>query len=339
LTDEAGLPGAVRARKELPMKAPTPLPGLPSPGGGGLPFLGIGAGALLLIALFAASIFWMGVYRIDAGHVGIVKRFGNVIKVVDPGLHVKIPYADTVEEMEVRERAYRQELSAASQDPLELPVTVTVNWLVKRTHVQELYIQFGSLDQFEKRIIEPRLNDAVKGVTSGYTVNDLLRKRTEYRDKSQKAFADRMPDDIQITGFSIVNIGFPPEYTKAIRDKQVAREQAETERFVLDRQRLTSTQVTQSAEAQRDADKARADGRAYEIKVQGEAQAEAVRILGDALAKNPLVVEYKKIEKWGGNFPTTFMGGEQGANVLWQLPGGNAAGRASQGTARGAAAQ
>ena len=294
-------------------------PGMPTPR---MPVLGIGAGALALIALIVLSIVWMGIYRIDAGHVGIVKRFGNVIDVVDPGLHVKIPYADTVEEMEVRERAFTKELAAASQDPLELPITVTVNWLVKRNNVEDLYIQFGSLDQFEQRIILPRLNDVVKGVASNYTVNDLLRKRTEYRDRSQQAFAARMPDDIQITGFSVVNIGFPPEYTKAIRDKQVAREQAETEKFVLERQKLTSTQVTQSAEAQRDADKARADGRAYEIKVQGEAQAEAVRILGQALAANPLVVDYKKVEKWSGTFPTTFMGGEQGVNMLWQLPAG-----------------
>lgn len=289
-----------------------------------VPVLGLGAGALAFIALVVLSIIWMGIYRIDAGHVGIVKRFGNVIDVVDPGLHVKIPYADTVEEMEVRERAFTTELAAASQDPLEIPITVTVNWLVKRNNVKELYIQFGSLSQFEQRIIQPRLNDVVKGIASNYTVNDLLRKRTEYRDRSQQAFADRMPDDIQITGFSVVNIGFPPEYTKAIRDKQVAREQAETERFVLERQKLTTTQVTQTAMAQRDADKARADGRAYEIKVQGEAQADAVRILGEALAANPLVVDYKKIEKWGGTFPTTFMGGEQGVNMLWQLPTGGA---------------
>ena len=303
------------------MRTGNATPQLPSPQ---FPAVRLGAAVIAIIALFAISIFWMGVYRIDAGHVGIVKRFGNVIDVVDPGLHVKIPYADTVEEMEVRERAFAIELAAASQDPLELPISVTVNWLVKRTHVQELYIQFGSLDQFEKRIILPRLNDAVKGVTSSYTVNDLLRKRGEYRDRSQAAFSARMPDDVQITGFSVVNIGFPLEYTKAIRDKQVAREQAETERFVLDRQRLTSTQVTQSAEAQRDADKARADGRAYEIKVQGEAQAAAVRVLGQALASSPLVVDYKKIEKWHGTFPTTFMGGEQGVNLLWSLPGASA---------------
>lgn len=301
------------------MKAPTlpsppNLPPMPSVGGK-FKVVAIAVGLIALVA-------WLGVYRIDAGHVGIVKRFGNVIDVVDQGLHYKVPYADTVEEMEVRERAFTIDLDAASQDPLELPIKVTVNWLVKRTQVKDLYVQFGSLDQFEKRIILPRLNDAVKGVTSRYVVNDLLRKRTEYRDLSKTTFEARMPDDVQITGFSIVNIGFPPEYTKAIRDKQVAREQAETERFVLDRQRLTSTQVTQSAEAQRDADKARADGRAYEIKVQGEAQADAIRIMGAALAQNPLVVEYKKVERWTGTFPATFMGGDAGAATLWSMPGG-----------------
>ncbi|HEX4892643.1 MAG TPA: prohibitin family protein [Hyphomicrobiaceae bacterium] len=301
------------------MRTTIPTPKLPS--APQLPSAGAGLKLVVLVLALAALTVWLGVYRIDAGHVGIVKRFGNVIDVVDPGLHFKLPYADTVEEMEVRERAFTMDLDAASQDPLELPIKVTVNWLVKRAQVKDLYVQFGSLDQFEKRIILPRLNDSVKGITSRYVVNDLLRKRTEYRDLSKKAFEDRMPDDVQITGFSIVNIGFPPEYTKAIRDKQVAREQAETERFILDRQRLTSTQVTQSAEAQRDADKARADGRAYEIKVQGEAQAEAIRIMGAALAQNPLVVEYKKVERWAGTFPTTFMGGDAGAHTLWSLPG------------------
>jgi regulator of protease activity HflC (stomatin/prohibitin superfamily) len=304
------------------MRTSTPTTqGSGGPGRPGLPTLKLGSFGLAVIAALALITVWLGIYRIDAGHVGIVKRFGNVIDVVDPGLRFKLPWADTVEEMEVRERAFSMTLEAASQDPLEIPIQVTVNWLVKRSQVKDLYVQFGSLDQFEKRIILPRLNDTVKGVTSGYTVNDLLRKRVEFRDVSMATFSKRMPDDVQITGFSVVNIGFPPEYTKAIRDKQVAREQAETEKFVLERQRLTSTQTTQSAEAQRDADKARADGRAYEIKVQGDAQAEAIKVMGAALAQNPLVVEYRKVEKWGGTFPTTFMGGDVGANTHWSMPG------------------
>ena len=52
-----------------------------------------------------------------------------------------------------------------------------------------------------------------------------------------------------------------------------------------------------------------------------EAQAEAIRIMGEALASHPLVVEYKKVERWGGSFPTTFMGGDAASKVLWALPG------------------
>ena len=73
--------------------------------------------------------------------------------------------------------------------------------------------------------------------------------------------------------------------------------------------------------AQCTADKAPADGQAYEIKVQGEAQAEAIRIIGQALTTHPIVVEYKKVERWGGTFPTTFIGGDAGGKTLWSLPG------------------
>ena len=55
--------------------------------------------------------------------------------------------------------------------------------------------------------------------------------------------------------------------------------------------------------------------------MQGDAQAEAIKVMGAALAQNPLVVEYRKVEKWGGTFPTTFMGGDAGANTLWSMPG------------------
>ena len=107
------------------MKFPTGIPRIPaSPR---MPTSSAFTRVLPVAALLVVGTLWLGIYRIDAGHVGIVKRFGNVIEVVDPGLHVKIPYADTVEEMEVRERAFTKTLSAASQDPLEMPIEVTVS--------------------------------------------------------------------------------------------------------------------------------------------------------------------------------------------------------------------
>lgn len=288
--------------------------------GGTMSILG-GIGAL--VTVFVLVTVWLGIYTVDEGQRGIVKRWGSVNDVTMPGVHVKLPYVDTVDFIEVRERAFSMNLEAASKDPMELPIGVTVNWLVKADRVKDLYVQYGSLDQFEKRIIQPRLPDAVKGVTSLYTVNDLLRKRVEYRDASFKAFTDVMPDDVQITAFAVTNIGFPPEYTQAMKDKQVARETTETEAFKLQRQDLQAQQATQTASAQANANKLLADAEAYKIKQQGEAQAAAIAAMGKALTDNPRVIEYEKVKRWGGEFPSTFMGGENGANLLWSLPAQN----------------
>lgn len=277
-------------------------------------------GGAVIVLIAALVTVWLGIYTVDEGERGIVKRWGQVVDVTSPGVHVKIPYIETVEDIEVRERSFSMNLEAASKDPMELPISVTVNWLVKVDKIKELYSQYGSLDQFEKRIIQPRLPDAVKGVTSTYTVNDLLRKRVEYRDQSFKAFIESMPDDVQITAFAVTNIGFPQKYTEAMRDKQVARENAETEAYKLQQQNLQAQQVTQTADAQANANKLLADAEAYKIKQQGIAQAEAIAAMGKSLTDNPRVIDYEKIKRWGGSFPSTFMGGESGVNTLWSLP-------------------
>ena len=41
---------------------------------------------------------WSTFYTIDEGHVGIVKRFGEATTQVNPGLHTKVPFADTIED-------------------------------------------------------------------------------------------------------------------------------------------------------------------------------------------------------------------------------------------------
>ncbi|MGE0319367.1 MAG: prohibitin family protein [Hyphomicrobiaceae bacterium] len=260
-------------------------------------------------------------YTVDEGHRAIVKRWGEAIEVTSPGVHVKLPYIDTKEDLEVRERAYTvDDMEVSSQDPMLLPVDVTINWILKTDRVKELYVHYGSLEQFEQRIIKPRLYYTLKTAASGFYVNDLLRKRAEFGERAFDLFKNAMPDDIEITGFNITDVGFPPEYTKAIRDKQVARENAETEKFNLEKQKFTAQQVTQTAQAQADANKALADAEAYKIKQQGVAQAEAIAIMGKSLADNPRVVEYEKVKRWQGTFPGTFMGGDAAANLLWNLP-------------------
>ena len=74
------------------MRTSTPsTQGSGGPGRPGFPTFKLGSVGLALVAALVLITIWLGIYRIDAGHVGIVKRFGNVIDVVDPGLRFKFP--------------------------------------------------------------------------------------------------------------------------------------------------------------------------------------------------------------------------------------------------------
>ena len=124
----------VPPRTEEPHGSSSPLPRPRHPPARGplpAPPAGRSSAAGLLVLLLA----WLTIYTIEEGHVGIVKRFGKAISQVDPGIHLKIPFVDGIEKMEVRQRKNVEELAAATAGTLkailltpelELPVPRTV---------------------------------------------------------------------------------------------------------------------------------------------------------------------------------------------------------------------
>jgi regulator of protease activity HflC (stomatin/prohibitin superfamily) len=176
------------------------------------------------------------------------------MRVTEPGLNFKIPFAETRQTIELRERAYVKTYESASRDPMELTVSVALNWAVNKEHVVQLYNQFGDLEQFENRIIAPRLPDAVKAVVSRFAVNELLTKRNELRDQAKDAAFAVIPQQIiTITGFAVTNVEFPKAYTQQIAAVQVAREAANAQEQELRKQNFKAQEVFNSAKAQADA--------------------------------------------------------------------------------------
>jgi regulator of protease activity HflC (stomatin/prohibitin superfamily) len=285
---------------------------------------GTGAGITLgLLAFFGLLTAWLSYYTIDQGDVGIVKRWGERVAITDPGLHFKIPYIDSVDEIEVRERKLSLEMDSSSKDPMTLPLVVSMNWAVSKKDIGMLYDEYGGLEQFGERILKPRFNDGAKTAASRFTVNELVTDRDKLRAEIIAVLKTTLPLSVmQITGLAVEDVKFPPEYIKQIRDKQVAREAALTEKYTLEQQKYKTQQITQTAEAQRDADKAKADGEAYAVTTKGQAEIAIIEAKGKAIATNPLIIQYTNATNWRGELPATFIGGEQAGNILFQLPSG-----------------
>jgi len=254
------------------------------------------------------------IYTVEEGHVGVVKHFSEAKMQVSPGLHFKIPLVETVEEIEVRARKNVEKLSAATAEQMPVTTEVSVNWTVEVTQALDLYKRYGGLQQFENRILDPRLRSASKTAISKYTAEALIKDRqVAIADIATRLTKAMEGFPVTLDSVQIENIALPPAYLKSIEAKQTAKNLADAEQFKLDRQNL---------EAQRDVNikKATAQGielvsiqKAAAIEREGIAEAQAIKAKAAALKSNPLIVQLTHEQQWNGSLLTTSFGG---ANVL-----------------------
>ncbi len=115
----------------------------------------------------------------------------------------------------------------------------------------------------------------------------------------------------------IENIILPTGYLKSIETKQTEKNLAKAEEHKLARQKFPADQAVNTANAQRDAIKARADGEAYRIKLLASAEAKAIEQKGKSLSQNKLLISYEKVKRWNGVMPTTMLA--QGTGTLLNL--------------------
>ena len=282
-----------------------------------------------VVGIVILSVLWSVFYTIDEGHVGIVKRFGEATTQVNPGLHFKVPFADSIEELEIRTRKNAEALKASTFEQMPVQAEVSVNWTVIRSEAFELYKNYGGLDQFENRILDPRLRSAAKDALARFKAEQIVQNRGQVIQKIEEKLLQTMNEfPVKLDSVQIENLVLPKKYLQSIETKQTEKNLAEAEKHRLERQKLEALREVNTAEAKRDAEKARADGSAYAITTEAKAEAEAIRLKGlaeaeaikkkaEAIKANKVLVEYVKAQQWDGKLPTTVMG--SGQDILWNM--------------------
>ena len=286
--------------------------------------------AVLLVIVISAV---QASYTVDEGHVGIVKRFGKAKEQVNPGLHFKIPYVDSVEILEIRTRKNLEKLNASTHEQMPVTAEVSINWTVKRDQAFDLYKRFGGLSQFESRILDPKLRSATKAALARYKAEEIIQNRTQVIALIEELLVEVMQEyPVKLDSAQLEDLGLPKKYIQSIETKQTEKNLAAAEQHRLERQKLEAQREVNTANAKRDAAKATADGRAYAIKIEAVAEAQAIKLKGlaeaeaikkkaEALNDSLVLVEYVRAQQWNGQMPQTIMGG--GQNVLWNMTGAN----------------
>ncbi len=188
------------------------------------------------LGLIALVVTWSSVYTVEEGHVGIVKRFSEARHQENPGLHFKAPLIDRVEEIEVRTRKNQERMTSSTAEQMPVSVTTSVNWTVNKSAALEMFRQYGGLEQFEARILDPRFRAATKTVIPKFTAEQLIQDRAMAVAGIEAELIKQMDSfPVKVDNIQIENIELPKKYLDSINTKQTEKNLAAAEEFRLRR--------------------------------------------------------------------------------------------------------
>ena len=225
--------------------------------------------AILLMALF-------GTYTVNTGEVAVISRFGKVISVEKEGMKFKIPIIDKKTKLEVRDRLIKGVYSVSSEDLQTVSTEVAVQYKI----IDPLKVFKSFKNEYDTRLVNPRISEVVQAISSNYTIEELVAKRQQLgQDIYTNLRNDLLPYGIEVQKVSIINHDFSDSFEEAIEKKKSAEQLAQKEE-------IENKQKIKNAETN--------------LKVK-ELEAKANSILTETLTDK--VLKKQMIDKWNGEMP------------------------------------
>jgi len=290
------------------------------------PIKGLSTG-LILSVVFAVLL-----NTVSAGLVFIEpQERGVVISAIDtkgyreqalqPGLGWIVPYAESVVYYQISKQTYTMSIaltegqiegddsiSARTSDGQEVIIDASVIFSIDPAKVVDLHITWQS--RFVDDLVRPLARGVIRDAVSQFRVDQVystnrLEMASQMEDEMSKVLDD---NGLLLSDFVLRNVTFSPEYAASVEQKQIAEQQAQQARFVVQSKEQEAEQARKTAEGKADAAVIAAEGEAKAIVIQAsadaearliqaEAEAEALALLGQAIEENPDILTLEYIQK------------------------------------------
>lgn len=230
--------------------------------------------------------------QIGAGQRGVVLNFGAVQdRVLNEGLHFKIPIMQKVVMMDVRVQKAQTDASSASSDLQDVTLSVALNYHIVPDKANFVYQTIGI--EFKDRIIDPAIQEVTKAVSAKYSAEELITKRPAVSTAMKEALSEKlMASNIAVDAVSIVTFSFSKVFMDAIEAKQTAEQHALKAKRDLDRIKIEAEQTIAAATAEAEA-----------LRLQ------KMNISPDLIELRKIEANLKAIDKWNGILPQVTGGG------------------------------
>jgi len=247
-------------------------------------------GKIVSIAAAAAIVLLIGgnsFTTVEYGHVGLYKTFGKLNdNMLSPGIHFKIPFIQTVIEVNTQVTKAETDTSASSKDLQPVSTHVAVNYSVNKASAYNIMNNIGG--NFDSVIINPAIQEIVKEVTARYPAEDLITRRDVVAGEISEHLKTRLAKyDLIVNDINIVNFKFSDAFNQSIEAKQVAQQQALKAENDLRRIEIEAKQKIAQAQA---------EAESLRLKKQ--------EVTPELIQLKQIEVSEKALEKWDGKLPS-----------------------------------
>jgi regulator of protease activity HflC (stomatin/prohibitin superfamily) len=256
------------------------------PPGMGKRIVTIGAALVVLIVI------WQATGIVGAGERGVLLRFGAVTgEIKGEGLYFIMPFVDDVALMSTQIQKYAASVGSSSKDLQVVTTEVTLNYQLDAASVGETYRNMRQ--EYESRIIQPYIQEAVKSTTANFDAEELITQRPSVKDALQSEMTERLaPLGINVVQVSITDFQFSVAFQDSIESKVRAVQQALEAENALRRVEFESQQAVTRAEA---------EAKGLEL--------QKAQVTTELLELRRIEVQRLAVEKWNGVMPTVVTAG------------------------------
>ena len=239
---------------------------------------------IAVLVLQALGLFITDIVKVNERQVAVITRFGKIVDVKGPGWHFKIPYLDSV--AAVYDSAVQSisldDVTAATKDQQSIKLKLNVQVKIDPSKAKEIFQQVKDQKYLNDTVLLPIIQETIKSKTAKFSAFDLLDKRDLLKSETEQGLAEKFKEfNTVVTAVNIVNIDFSDQFDKAIEQKVIAEQLVLQKKQELEKEKLESEIAITKAKA----------------------EAESIRVRGEALKASPEALEKARIEKWDGKLP------------------------------------
>lgn len=237
------------------------------------------------------------IYNVDGGQRAVIfdRLTGVKQKVVGEGMHFVIPWLQRAIIYDIRTRPRIITTTTGSKDMQTVSLTLRVLHRPEPERLPTIYSKLGP--DYDERVLPSIGNEVLKATVAQFDAGELITQREVVSARIREELLKRAAEfNIRLEDVSLTHLTFGPEFTRAVEAKQVAQQDAERARFIVERNEHEKVAAV----------------------IRAQAEAHAAKILGEAMEKAGTgIVELRRIEA-AKEIAATL---SQARNVAY-LPGG-----------------